>query len=1244
MTDLTEDTGMAGADSLPAGDGALPEGASPEAGAYRDGPQFSLFTPPDEKYEQFRLARLHLCNWGTFCGIHTVEINPTGTLITGENGAGKTTLMDGLMTLLISAGKNSYNIAAAQGDRTDRSLVSYIRGFYGRDPDGSEAATRSLRPDTTVTVLEAVIRSTVSDRVVVLLGLFYLPGTSIRLADVRKLYGVLEEEIAVRDLLDHYPQADMRRLMAFLKERRGSRIFGDSFAEYITCCRHRLRMENANAPALLSRALGLKKIDNLTNIIRNLVLEPGDVPAAAQAALQQFADLSSTHQRLVDAREQEKVLAPLTDLSASREGAEKVRDDLAQAESQIVPYTAGLGLEWCLGESARAEAAILDLEGREQSLETSRGQWQVKLDGYRLKYSSLGGEAVERARDELAKAQEGLSATSQRAERYLLLARLLGLPEKISRENFSSNRLACQRLEREAEALAEGNDTRRGEVRGEISRLTERRDEMTREIELLRQHPDSNVDPRFIRLRDQLAEELDLPAHRMVFAAELMEVKRDESHWRGAIERALGGFRQTLLVDPENCPAITGWLSTRHTGLHVRVQEVGRQREKPDSFRADGFLAKLLWKDHPFTLWLKCHLLGRDLICVDTLEALNATELSLHPSGIIHFRKGYFEKKDLTRIDDQHDWQLGFSSRERMEILLRDRDAAADRLRELEGEFQKLRQSLHEIENSRKAVEELRAVTDFAMIDQDVPRKRIRELEDHIRELSGNTELDRFRQLMDEAQAEWERIDRKLRDLEGDLTAARGRKERLDCYRETLSRETGEVDPGCGKYLADAVARLKLRAEELFGSAGRGAIRSALAALAAANEKAVRDLENRMGRILLNFKKTWPALALEWDEEDTSQENVDRYLAFLFRLRREGLPALEDDFREKLTHETSQTVAHIDTAIDHEIHGILDRIDQINQVLGRTEFDRNCYLRIVARENREPENIRNFNRDMRRVLSLVGSNDYEKRFQYLSTVMDTLRDALGSSSISGKQLLDPRLRMEFTAQKIRRDTDAVVDVLDSSSGKSGGEKESFAGAVLASSLAYVLTPEGSQAPAYCTVFLDEAFSATSERFNEQLLKIFRELKLHVNLLTPFKNIDIVRDYAESIVIVTKNEETRNSSVSYMSWEDYELRRRQALERKAAERLLALEVIQESGEEEQISGGEDPVDADLDGTEGESGDGDVAESESEAATGAVGLDEDGSGLGSGSGFRGAVTEDTVSGSLPEDLGLSTDPGM
>ena len=83
-----------------------------------------------------------------------------------------------------------------------------------------------------------------------------------------------------------------------------------------------LSMQNENAPALLARALGLKKIDDLTTLIREFVLEPSTVRDAARKAVAEFADLVATHNELFDARRQREVLVPLPALQEELDEAE----------------------------------------------------------------------------------------------------------------------------------------------------------------------------------------------------------------------------------------------------------------------------------------------------------------------------------------------------------------------------------------------------------------------------------------------------------------------------------------------------------------------------------------------------------------------------------------------------------------------------------------------------------------------------------------------------------------------------------------------------------------------------------------------------------------------------------------------------------------------------------------------------------------------------------------------------------
>lgn len=238
--------------------------------------QIDMFEDPNIE-DQIKLATLTVYNWGSFNGLHSININPDGTLITGENGAGKSTIIDGLMVLLCSAGRVSFNMAAAQGDKSDRSLVSYMRGSYGRFEDESGSSAKNLRNGTVATVLKAIYKHTASDRIVVLLGVFYINGSSNQLSDVKKIYVISESDISVKEALNHFSNNDTHSLKAYLKTFNRCYVCDDNFKEYEAHYKNLLNIENSNAPALLSRALGLKKIDDLTELIRKLVLEPGEI-------------------------------------------------------------------------------------------------------------------------------------------------------------------------------------------------------------------------------------------------------------------------------------------------------------------------------------------------------------------------------------------------------------------------------------------------------------------------------------------------------------------------------------------------------------------------------------------------------------------------------------------------------------------------------------------------------------------------------------------------------------------------------------------------------------------------------------------------------------------------------------------------------------------------------------------------------------------------------------------------------
>ncbi|MGL6160765.1 ATP-binding protein [Microbulbifer sp.] len=1092
---------------------------------------------------QIRLAELSVYNWGSFHGLHTASIDPQGTLITGDNGAGKSTLIDGLMALLLPAGKSHFNVAAAQGDRSDRSLLSYMRGSFGSEHEGAQTRTRNKREGATATALRALFRADDGSEIA-LAALFWTTKPSNTLDDVKRLYLVAKRNLTLEELLHAFGEGDARALKQKLKQDPALIPCDDHFGEYRENYRRLLHMENRNAPALLSRALGLKKIDDLTQLIRELVLEPSGVREDARKAVREFDDLNSVHEQLCDVREQCRALASLPQtweqyLQASA-ALEKLAADLAGLPVYFGEQCAALWqqriemLERLLGEQ-RQQLTLL--EQREQLA-------QRDVEDRHGDYLQAGGERIELLRKDLQHAREQLAQVVSAAGEYQRLAQKLDLPDTLEQAIFLGNRQRAQAALENADSERQGAQDAFAEASALLSNGQSERSNLREQIREIEARPDSNIDPAYQKLRDQMSEALEIPADKLMFIGELIDVHEEHRSWQGAIERALGGLRTTLAVPDDRFSMVTRWLNARHTGLHVRVQVVpqagARKSRGAADFKGDGYLRKLVWREHPYRDWLKHHLARFDLHCVADTAALDTTPFSITQQGLMQLERGRFEKKDQHRIDDRLKWALGFSNKSRLALIRRDLQELEDKLAQQERAVNGARAAMDAISRRNRDWENL-AAFQWEQIDLSERRKGVEKLQSLLAELeSDRGDLARARERWEsakdqhrQARGQLEEHKKTIWQTEKDRQEAEDRLERArqeaaigldDAGRERLRERVGELSP---EDLETAAALEQRHRNDLEQERNRSA-----------NDK-LRSGNSAVSSISTFYSK-WEAVASDWGR---SLEAVPEYLTHLASLEQEGLPVLVDQFRERLNRHTTQSLAGIREKILSERDDIRERIEVINRVLVRTEFKAGSYLRLCARTDQYPH-VRDFDRQLTRLFSLAGSDDHEARFAQLRQVIQILDKASNPASagtLESLRLLDPRHQMSFYAEEVGREDGALRDVLDSSSGKSGGEKEAFAGVIVAASLAYVLTPDGSDKPIYSTVFLDEAFSNTAEAVSRRVLRVFRELHIHVNLITPYKNLNLARESARALLIAERDADNHESQLCEVTWEEIDRR-------------------------------------------------------------------------------------------------------
>lgn len=1070
---------------------------------------------------QIRLSSMSYYNWGSLHGQHHIQLDRKGTLITGINGAGKSTLIDGITTLLQSAGTARFNIAAAQDDKDDRNLAGYIRGTYGTETDATYGKRKkNKRPDSTLTALIGTFTADDSTQTA-LAALFWINGTSSNTADIKQLRLIYRRELTLAELLDGFDNTDPRKFKARHSANPDCLYCGDTFKDYQTHYRQRFQIENHNAEALLIRALGMKKIDDLTALLRSLVLESNDIRSRAKTIIDEFGDLRTTHHNLQDARSQQNQLATLPDQQTKLDTAIARLAELNAEENALPYYLARLETAAKQHELKDKNQELTKRQAEQAELSAAIKDLDSEIQRLHDQYLQHGGGQIEQLRERIAQLKTTHAACLNNLSQYQEHCRALNLDSTANRSTHQQNLAQLPEIQRKLEQQTNELNSQRDDIAHQIRSLQKEIQDLQTEIDDLKKRPESNIPADYQRQRDRLLSELNIAKERLPYLGELIDIKAGEQHWQGAIERALGGLRLTLLCEETDRAAITDWLNRNHTGLHMRLQ-VLRGNSNAD-FLSDGYLRKLEWKTHPYRDRLKTLLQHHDLHCVPDTATLNRTPHALTQAGLIHRDSGRYEKNDRHNLNNPRHWYIGFSNKRRLENL--ENDTAAKQ-QEQHRTVQQAKNLQNQIEAIAQQKQHLNAIeNDWEQLDAARQEKLLHTAETELKNLENHA-LDAKTALQQKETRQQER-------------------QHKETAKDTLLKSIGKLE--------DEIHRLETRLNEIQTDAETPIAEDTLQRLSARShpETSIRkDIDNQKDNknaaqnsitaILANFrgKDQWKPLTSDWANGNDALPDA---LRLLEKLNSEALPKLENAFISLLNRQTTESITNLRQSINSELNTIQDKIDSINDVLKTVPFRQHSFLQI--RCNKEPhKDIQDFETQLTSVLELATADiDSDSRYRQLNTFIETLSEHLNKDNKTSSRLLDPRYRYNFTAEEYdSRDTSRLLDELGSSSGKSGGEKESFAGIVMAASLAYVLTPAGASKPSYATVFLDEAFSNLSDATGKRVLKAFQALHLHLNLITPGgQKLDIARDSAGSLIMVERDKEQHESRLCHLSWARWE---------------------------------------------------------------------------------------------------------
>lgn len=1101
----------------------------------------------------FRLHRLEVYNWGTFDKkVWTLRLGGDNTLLTGEIGSGKSTLVDAVTTLLVSPNKIAFNKAAGAETR-ERSIRSYVQGHYKseRNESGLSSKPVALRDHNSYSVILGSFRNEGFDLDVTLAQVFWTRDTEGQPA---RFYLLADKPLGIASDLANFG-SEIKDLKKRLRALPGVELF-DSFSLYAAAFCRRFGIGNEQALDLFHQTVSMKSVGNLTDFVREHMLETSDVASRIDALIRHFDDLNRAHEAVLKAKEQVARLFPLvTDCATIAELTAQI-DGWRVCRNGLKPWFASLKshlLEQRLRNLAD-EAERLSL--RMKALFDTRGRQQGERDELKRAIAENGGDRIERLAGEIRSRQQEKGKRMDLSERYAALARQLDLELATDLDRFVANRRRLAELRKRYGMEETDLQNRLTETEVEFHTLKQEHEALGRELDSLRRRK-TNIPEAQIAIRKSICSALSLQENALSFAGELVQLRPEESQWEGAAERVLHNFGLSLLVPEVHYGDVAAWVDRTHLKgrlVYFRVRETrGKEGGVPVP---DSLAGKLAIKpESPFYDWLENELSRRfDYACCDTMDRFQRERQAVTRTGQIKGGGERHEKDDRHRLDDRSRYVLGWSNEPKIRALESRSKGLESRLQALAGVISAARKRQGDIRVLQEAIARIGDFADYQDLDWRPLATAIADLE--AEKMALETASDLLLELMERLRL----LEAALAQTEHDYGERYKEFAKNESRQEQAQSQLAEcrdaADALDAKQREELFPQLLLLRDEALGV-------HALTVESCDNrERDMRDWlqgkidnEEKRGKKLAEliiaamqaYRTSYP---LETREVDVNIEAAGEYRVMLERLQADDLPRFEANFKELLNVETIREVANFQSQLMRERQTIKERIEHINTSLVQIDYNPGRYIILEPQTCADPE-IRDFQQELRTCTegALTGSGDSqysENKFLQVKRIIERFRGREKFTDLDRRwtrKVTDVRNWFVFSASERWREDGTEHEHYTDSGGKSGGQKEKLAYTVLAASLAYQFGLEWGavKSRSFRFVVIDEAFSRGSDESARYGLELFRRLNLQLLIVTPLQKIHIIEPFVSSVGFI-HIEEGRDSQLRNLGIEDYRAER------------------------------------------------------------------------------------------------------
>lgn len=1116
----------------------------------------------------YRLRYLEVFNWGTFNG-KPYRLQPDGrtSLLTGANGSGKTTLIDALLTILVPTNKRFYNQSSGAESKKERDENSYFWGYYGKTFSELEEKSKTEQ-----------LRTKADNPYSVLLACFQNSGTqhTITLAQVRwYANGGLQKVFIISpyplNVNEHFgeghfdPKGEWKKKM--MKQYAKTEIY-NSFKEYAARFSELFGLRD-KALSLFSQTVGIKVLGDLTNFIRQEMLEEADAEEQFKNLYNHYFNLLDSHKAIQKDEKQLELLEPVMTSKSKLEILRSNKQRLDFIEEQM-PFYLGK-IEYKLLEK--------DIERLELEIEIAK------------KDKDLVSSAVERLgkdKEQLITQRAALNIDSQ----ISLLNKDIDIEtekRKQKTETAATYNKLCAELKIDTdidETVFRKNYTKilelNSTVPAEVEKLSEKRyglkieqDAATKQVEILQQQITSYLSRKnripddLINARKKLVDILEITEDEIPFVGELIKVKASEQPWEDSIEKLLHSFSMQLLVPEKFSKAANHFIYNNDMQTKLVYHKIDR-RPSNSAVRwpteDDALINKLDLKESVYKSWLETILLDRfNYYCTDDLEVFYGSQKAITSNGLMR-NVNRHEKDDRPGRWNKSKYRLGGDNKAIVQYLQEQKYSEEKLYSKLSEEIKRLTPLIASLKSKEQIITNLIAIKSYDDINWSQHAGRINNLNKQITDLKKSSDkydlivkqiAETESQLKTETDKK-EALAIKLNNLEGEYNNKNLRKLDLnfedlkDDGEKTIIQFLNEIEtsPSGIKSLTQfnamvTQAGIKLKTKQRTATEAVNNLEKETIVLIAAfvhpGEKITTEFPNWSGDVM-NIKADLTGLG---DLEDLHKT-----------IQTQRLVEHKRRFRDYMDKSMLDALTSYRQWLNNELNRIEDMIEELNVPLKKITFNVNpdTYLQLECRALRGENEVNIFRNQLN--AAIPGAYEFETqkdddnyREQVFYKIKELITE-LQKEENWRRKVTDVRNWLLFSAREHSVVDNKPGQYHDNTASYSGGQKAQFTYAILGAAIAHQfgIFQQGKQHKSLRFITVDEAFSKLDPEKSQFLMKFCDQLSLQILVVTPLDKINIAEPYINAVHFV----EIKNKKSSVL----YNLTMEQYYEKKESFKQLA----------------------------------------------------------------------------------------